>query len=75
MNTDTHCPECGALSRAERDDDGDTVLVCMDDDCPRVIVAVISRTHRAADDDNAGGRNTLTRFADPDFCASEGAKP
>lgn len=63
-----HCPECGAITRDVRDDDGDTVLVCTNDDCLRIIVSVLSRMRRPADADLAGGRNTLTRFADSDLC-------
>jgi hypothetical protein len=42
MNTDIHCQECGAITRKETQDDGTEVLVCTDDDCPRIIVAVVS---------------------------------
>lgn len=43
MTADVHCPECGALTRVDHQDDGDEVRVCMNDECPLVIVAVVSR--------------------------------
>ena len=42
MNTDVHCPDCGAITRKETQDDGTEVLVCTDDDCWRIIVDVLS---------------------------------
>lgn len=48
MSADVHCPECGAITRVERQDDGDEVLVCTDDDCTRIVVAVLSRVRAAA---------------------------
>lgn len=41
-----HCPECGAITRNVRDDDGDLLAVCTDDDCPRIVVTVLSRPSR-----------------------------
>ncbi len=41
--TIVHCPECGAITRETQDCDDDRVLVCTDDDCPRIIVSVLSR--------------------------------
>ncbi len=43
----THCPDCGALTRKEMQDDGDEVLVCTDEDCPRIIVLVLSKPRAA----------------------------
>ena len=37
-----HCPECGAYTRRETQDDGTEVLICTDDDCPRILAAVVS---------------------------------
>lgn len=45
MSADVHCPECGALTRVDRQDDGDEVLVCTEDECPRVVVSVLSRRY------------------------------
>lgn len=68
MNVVIHCPDCGAITRVERDDE-DTLLICTNDECYRVVVAVLSTLRRTADDDRSGGRNTLTRFHDPDFAS------
>jgi translation initiation factor 2 beta subunit (eIF-2beta)/eIF-5 len=38
------CPECGAISREVITDDLDVVLVCTDDECPRIIVSVLRVT-------------------------------
>ena len=43
-----HCPECGAITKRVRQDDGDEVEVCTDEDCPRVIVQVVSRVSSEA---------------------------
>lgn len=43
MTAELHCPECGALATLRRDDDGDELAVCPDENCPRIVVAVISR--------------------------------
>jgi hypothetical protein len=43
MNTMPHCPDCGATTRKDRDDDGWVYAVCMNDDCDRVVVEVLSR--------------------------------
>ena len=43
MNTDVHCPECGAITRVVREDDGFEMLVCTNDDCPVIGVAQVSR--------------------------------
>lgn len=52
MNIDVHCPECGAITRKERDSEENTgivtdLLICTNDNCPRIIVAVqsVSFTH------------------------------
>ena len=42
MNTDVHCSWCGSLTYRETDDEGYTVLICSNDDCPRIVVAVIA---------------------------------
>jgi hypothetical protein len=42
MNIDVHCQECGAITRKDRQDDGTEVLICTNDDCPRIIAAVLS---------------------------------
>lgn len=48
MTAIVHCPECGAITRAEDTAIGETTLVCTDDDCPRIVVEILSRpiTHR-----------------------------
>ena len=43
MTADLHCPECGAYAAIRRDDDGDEVAVCPNDDCARIVVAVLSK--------------------------------
>lgn len=43
MFPDIHCPECGASTVRRVDDDGDELRVCPNEDCPRVIVQVMSR--------------------------------
>jgi hypothetical protein len=37
-----HCPDCGAITRVEKDNEF-VYLICTDDDCPRIIVSAISR--------------------------------
>jgi hypothetical protein len=39
----THCPECGAITRRDEADDGYIYDVCSNDDCTRIVVAVVAR--------------------------------
>jgi uncharacterized Zn finger protein (UPF0148 family) len=40
--TDEHCPECGAYGSVRREP-FETLVICPNDDCPRIIISVNSR--------------------------------
>jgi hypothetical protein len=42
MDTDIHCPDCGASTRRERDEDGWDYAICPNDDCPMIVVQVLA---------------------------------
>lgn len=42
MSLDLRCPECGASAERMRNDDVGDSLVCINDSCPRIIVAAIA---------------------------------
>jgi hypothetical protein len=43
MTAVLHCPDCGAVTREDRQPDGWVYAVCTDDECPRVVVDVLAR--------------------------------
>ena len=42
MSIGMHCPDCGAITKRVREDDGWESEICTNDDCPRIVVAVVA---------------------------------